>query len=59
LFEGQLESEPPIVGEMIIGMMTMQEQEIANFLLKLWIFVKEYFKRLNLLSDTLGRNIMH
>ena len=35
-------------------MMTMQEQEIANFLLELWIFVKEYFKRLNFLSDTLG-----
>jgi hypothetical protein len=44
---------------MVIGMMTMQEQEIANFLLKLWIFVKEDFKRLNLLSDTLGRNVMH
>jgi hypothetical protein len=59
LFEGQLESGPPITGGMVIGMMTMQEQEIANFLLKLWIFVKEDFKRLNLLSDTLGRNVMH
>jgi len=59
LFEGQLEPGPPIIGEIVIGTMTVQEQEIANFLLKLWIFVKEHFKRLNLLSDTLERDIIY